>query len=95
MKNRRKKMQKAGALCVKPTCRSHDVRYTGKSEIHWYPRPTFLCGSCGSEWTSGNDGKPYIDFAIPYEEAKQVSFKRTILFMDEEYKKECLRRNSR
>jgi len=86
-------MKKADALCVNPNCRSHDVRYTGKSEIHWFPRPTFLCGSCGSEWTSGNDGEPYMSFAIPYEEGGKVSHKRECFFMDEEYKKECLKRN--
>lgn len=86
-------MEKADALCVKPTCRSHDIRYVGRSEIHWYPRPVFLCGSCGSEWTSGNDGEPYMSFAVPYEKGATIGYRRITLYMDEEDRVEQLKRN--
>ena len=57
---KRTRMANAGALCG--YCRSHDVRFIGRTPLKYDHRPEFKCGSCGSEWTAGTDGKPYSDF---------------------------------
>ena len=57
MTGRQQRMFAAGALCC---CGSHDVLLDGHTAIG---RVQFRCGSCNAQWTAGNLGKPYIDFA--------------------------------
>ena len=57
---RRNRMTDAGALC--PVCRSHDIRFAGRSPIGSDRRPHFRCGQCESTWTKGTAGRPYSDF---------------------------------
>ena len=61
-RGRCEKMRDAGALCH---CGSHDVRFDGWSPYKQDQRPMFRCGSCGSTWTAGTDGEPYIRFVTP------------------------------
>ena len=53
-------MAQAGALCP---CGSHDVRLSDPTCIG---RMQFRCGTCGAQWTAGNDGMPYAEFAKGY-----------------------------
>ena len=61
-RGRREQMRAAGALCA---CGSHDVRFDGWSPYKQDQRPMFTCGSCGSGWTAGTNGEPYIRFVTP------------------------------
>ena len=53
-------MQEDGALC--DICRSHDIRFAGRS-VFGDNRPFFKCGSCNSGvWTAGTKGMPYAKY---------------------------------